>query len=277
MHPRSGRLTLAAALAALAACADAPTEPKMAAVSAGPLSSVSPVTLTLVSGAGLIGGKDAANPVSTNGGATFTPANIVPAHPSYSAPLPGSNWIAPSASVAYGSSSIYRTTFTLPAGYSAPSLTIQVHSDNYAIIRVNGNVIGSQAALEIASNFRDPVESFAAANPAHFQAGVNVLEIQVVNFIGPTALDYRAGVTYTAAMTLEELCARTRQLVPRQGVADWLCAKLEKAARAMARGSLNGARRALEAYINQVKAQRGKKISNANADTLIALATQLLP
>jgi hypothetical protein len=277
MHPRSGRLTLAAALAALAACADAPTEPTMAAVSAGPLSSVSPVTLTLVSGAGLIGGKDAANPVSTNGGVTFTPANIVPAHPSYAVPLPGSNWIAPPVSVAYGSSSIYRTTFTLPAGFSAPSLTIQVHSDNYAIIRVNGNVIGSQPPLEIASNFRDPVESFTTANPAHFQAGVNVLEIQVVNFSGPTALDYRAGVTYTEAMTLDGLCARTRQLVPHQGLANSLCVKLQAAARAMARGNPNAARGALEAYIREVQAQRGKKITNANANTLIALATQLLP
>lgn len=277
MHPRSGRLALVAALAALAACADAPTGPDAAAVAVGPLHSATPVTLTLVSGAGPIGGQDAANPVSTDGGATFTPADIVPPHPAYAWPLPGSNWIAPPGSVAYGSSSIYRTTFTLPAGYSAPSLSIQVHADNYAIIRVNGNVVGSQPAAEIFPNFQDPAESFATVDPAFFQAGTNVLEIEVGNFTGPTALDYRAEVTYTEGMTLDGLCTLTRQLVPHHGVANSLCVKLQAAARAMARGDLNAARGALEAYIHEVQAQRGKKIADADADTLIAMATLLLP
>ncbi|HYR07296.1 MAG TPA: hypothetical protein VEQ60_05995 [Longimicrobium sp.] len=275
MHARSGRLMVAAAaLAALAACADA-TAPD-AAVSGGPLSAVAPVTLTLVSGAGAIGGQDAANPVSTDGGATFQPANIVAKHPSYAVPFAGSNWIAPSGFVSYGQSSIYRATFTLPAGFSAPSLAIQVHADNYAAIRLNGNLVGSQPAAEIFANFQDPAESFATANPAFFQAGTNVLEIQVGNFSGPTALDYLAQVTYTP-VTLDGLCELTRQLVPHHGVANSLCVKLDAAARALARGNEEAARGSLEAYIHEVRAQRGKKIAPADADTLIALATLLLP
>jgi hypothetical protein len=277
MHPRSGRvLLMTAALSALAACADpGPTSPQ-AAAPAGALASVAPVTLTLVSGAGAIGGMDAANPVSTDGGATFTPANIVLKHPSYAAPFPGSNWIAPSGTVAYGSFSIYRATFTLPAGYSAPSLAIRVHADNYAVIRLNGNLVGSQPPLEIFPNFQDPAESFATVNPAFFQAGTNVLEIQVGNFTGPTALDYVAEATYTP-VTFDALCDLTGQLVPHHGVANSLCVKLQAAARAMARGDLNAARGALQAYINEVEAQRGKKIAGADADLLIAMALLLMP
>ncbi|HEU4884034.1 MAG TPA: hypothetical protein VFT45_17365 [Longimicrobium sp.] len=276
MHPRSGRLlAMAATLSALAACDPAPTAPP-AAVSGGPLRAVAPVTLTLVSGAGPIGGVDAANPVSTDGGATFQPANIVVGHPSYAAPLAGSHWIAPSGFVGYGQSSIYRATFTLPAGFAAPSLDIRVHADNYAVIRLNGNLVGSQPAAEIFPNFQDPAEGFATANPAFFLAGTNVLEIEVGNFTGPTALDYLAQVTYTP-VTLDGLCELTRQLVPHHGVANSLCVKLQAAARALARGDLDAARGSLQAYINEVNAQRGKKIAPADADTLIAIATLLLP
>jgi len=275
IHTRSPRrATLAAAaLAVLAACADQPTavSPEVR----GPLLSATPATLTLVSGAGAIGGQDAANPVSTNGGITFQPANIVAKHPSYANPLPGSNWIAPSGFVAYGASSIYRATFTLPAGYSAPSLGIRVHADNYAVVRLNGNLVGSQPAQEIFPNFQDPAESFSTANAAFFQAGVNVLEIRVGNFTGPTALDYVATVEYTP-VTFEGLCELTRQLVPHHGVANSLCVKLEAAARATERGDLNAAQGAIQAYIDEVRAQRGKKIAPADADLLIALATLLL-
>lgn len=275
LHARSRhRATLAlAALVVLAACADAPT-----AVSpdvGGPRRAVAPATLALVSGAGAIGGHDAANPVSTDGGATFQPANIVAKNPAYANPLPGSNWIAPTGFVAYGGSSIYRATFTLPAAYSAPSLSIRVHADNYAVIRLNGHVIGSQPPQEIFPNFQDPAESFSTANAAFFQAGTNVLEIQVVNFTGPTALNYAATVEYTP-LTFDSLCELTQQLVPHHGVANSLCAKLKAAARATERGDLNAARGAIEAYIHEVQAQRGKKISPSDADLLIALATLLL-
>lgn len=275
MPPRVRRALILAALPVLIACDAAPTGPA-ATVAGDPLRAVAPVTLTLVSGAGPIGGVDAANPVSTDGGATFQPADIIAGHASYAAPLPGSHWIAPSGFVSYGGSSIYRATFTLPAGFSAPSLAIQVHADNYAVVRLNGNLVGSQPAAEIFPNFQDPAEGFATANAAIFQAGTNVLEIEVGNFTGPTALNYLAQVTYTPA-TLDGLCELTRQLVPHHGVANSLCVKLEAAARALARGDLNAARGALEAYMNEVSAQRGKKIAPADADTLLAMAALLLP
>lgn len=273
MHPRTGGLLFAAAtLVALAACADAsPTAASPA--DARRQAMLSPTTLTRVSGAGPIGGLDSANPVSTDGGATFTPALIVARDPFWGTTLPGSNWVAPQNPAAI---SVYRASFTLPAGFTTPSLSILLHADNYATVRLNGNVIGAQPAADHYPNFQDPADLFGTSNAAYFQPGVNVLEIQVGNLGGPTALDYVAEVSYTH-VTFDGLCDLTRQLVPHHGVANSLCVKLAAAARATARGNLNAASGSLQAYINEVKAQRGKKIDSADADSLIAMALLLMP
>jgi hypothetical protein len=273
MHPRSGGLLFAAAtLIALAACADA--SPTAVSPADAPLqATLSPTTLALVSGAGPIGGLDSANPVSIDGGATFQPALIVTPDPFWGTTLPGSNWVAPQNPAAI---SVYRASFTLPAGFTAPSLSLLLHADNYATVRLNGNVIGAQPAADHYPNFQDPADAFGTSNAAYFQPGVNVLEIQVGNLGGPTALDYVAEVTYTRA-TFDGLCDLTRQLVPHHGVANSLCVKLEAAARAMARGNLNAASGSLQAYIHEVEAQRGKKIASAGADLLIAMALLLMP
>lgn len=273
MHPRSGRslLVAAATLATLAACSDAARTPTSAEAGV-PAFAMAPSTLALVSGAGPIGGLDAANPVSIDGGATFQPALIVARDPFWGTTLPGSNWIAPHNPAAI---SVYRATFTLPAGFTAPSFSILLHADNHATVRLNGNVVGAQPAADHYPNFQDPADAFGTSNAAYFQPGVNVLEIQVGNLGGPTALDYVAEVTYTP-VTLAGLCELTRQVVLHHGVANSLCMKLEAAARATAHGKLNAAAGALQAYISEVEAQRGKKIASADADLLIAMATQLL-
>jgi predicted extracellular nuclease len=71
------------------------------------------------------------------------------------------------------------------------------------------------------------------------------------------------------------LCAFTRQLVTSPGIARSLCAKLDAAAAADARGDANARAGQIQAYINEVNAQRGKAIANVNADTLITIASGL--
>jgi len=98
----------------------------------------------------------------------------------------------------------YRTTFTLPASFSSPSLSIQVHCDNAATIFLNGNdaahQIGAQPFVEDAANFTNPPEVYTTNVVALFQPGVNTISFTVHNFLaGITALDFLADICYTPA------------------------------------------------------------------------------
>jgi hypothetical protein len=59
-------------------------------------------------------------------------------------------------------------------------------------------------------------------------------------------------------------------------MANSLKSKLEAALASLERGNENSARGQLNAFINQVEAQRGKKISDAAADALISAAQAVL-
>ena len=155
-------------------------------------------SITLISGAGA-GSRDAANQFTLDGGASYQDAYVVEPMPNYHI-IPGTRYISATAS---GNgfpqqSVLYRTTFQLPAGFSNPSLMLDIHADNAATIRLNGNQIGQQVEAEIESNFQNPTEQFSTANAAQFNVGTNVLEFEIRNFHDPSGFDYQAVVNYTA-------------------------------------------------------------------------------
>ncbi|HEY6201576.1 MAG TPA: hypothetical protein VI056_00900 [Candidatus Limnocylindria bacterium] len=61
----------------------------------------------------------------------------------------------------------------------------------------------------------------------------------------------------------------------RSPIAKSLCAKLDAAAASGARGNTTARANQLSAYRNEVEAQRGKAISDADATALISLADLL--
>jgi uncharacterized protein len=75
--------------------------------------------------------------------------------------------------------------------------------------------------------------------------------------------------------TFDDLCRLTRRTVTNADVADSLCAQLDLAERADARGDQKTKDRALKAYTKLVTAQIGKSITSEQAEVLIALAGQL--
>jgi len=81
-----------------------------------------------------------------------------------------------------------------------------------------------------------------------------------------------ASVSYTIGATEVTLCALTKSLVAKEGIAKSLCAKLDAAAASVARGDTMARANQLNAYRNEVEAQREKAISDANATALIELA-----
>jgi hypothetical protein len=154
-------------------------------------------TITLISGNGPIGSADPANVFSLNGGASFQPAIVMQPNGNYSI-LPGSQWISVS-QFGFGApntTTLYRTSFTLPAGFSSPSLQINVFADNAATVLLNGFQFGQQPQIESFVNFQNPASTFTISDASHFQVGVNLLDIQVRNFNEPSGLDYSATLTF---------------------------------------------------------------------------------
>jgi hypothetical protein len=155
----------------------------------------SPATITLVSGGGAVGTADPATQMSFDGGATFQPALIIVPNSAYSV-IPGTRYVSDASGglARQRTTTLFRTTFTLPAGFQDPSITVQVHADNAVRVVLNGTQIGAQPNAEIFPNFQNPAESYTASGP--FVAGVNTLDFFVRNFSGPMGLDYKAVITY---------------------------------------------------------------------------------
>ena len=155
------------------------------------------ITNTLISGNGPIGSPDPANNYSLNGGATFQPAIVSTPTGNYDV-IPGTGWISVSmnGSGAAFTTTLYRTTFVLPAGFSSPSLQINVFADNAATVFLNGVQFGQQPQIETFANFQNPASTFTTSNAVNFQVGVNLLDIKVLNFGEPSGLDYSATLTF---------------------------------------------------------------------------------
>ncbi len=112
-----------------------------------------------------------------------------------------------------------------------------------------------------------------ASGPAYLLGvGTHILHASGIDNAGNPAA---ATLTYTIGSSEETLCALTQSLVTKDGIGKSLCAKLEAAAASGARGNTNARANQLNAYRNEVEAQRGKALSDADATTLIALVDLL--
>ena len=100
-------------------------------------------TITIVSGNGSVGSADSLVQVSTDSGATYNPATIIPTDSHYDV-IPGTKWLAFNSS-GFGlqnTNMLFRVAFTLPAGFSSPQLSLSVFADNVATgITTGGAVI----------------------------------------------------------------------------------------------------------------------------------------
>ncbi|MDO8648217.1 MAG: calcium-binding protein [Candidatus Peregrinibacteria bacterium] len=165
-------------------------------------------TLTLVSGNGPIGGLDPITEFSING-TTWTPATIVPACCQLGQSIvnydviPGTQLIARnnSGTTPTTPTTLYRVSFQLPPSFLVPVLKITMHADNMGTVFLNGNLVGAQPGNPnpVSANFKDPPSIFVDAVSAHFQPGQNEIRFNVLNFGGPSILDYEAQITYVAS------------------------------------------------------------------------------
>ncbi len=183
-------------------------------LASSPARAQSPETIILISGNGVVGTLDPLNQRSLDGGATWQPALIVAKHSAYSLIL-GTKYIScgetttdPADPCAIGTNASpktirFRAPFSLPLGFSNPSLSVDLHADNAAAVFLNGTPIGQQPCFGLPSfpgcpqsNFLNPPETFSTSSPALFQAGTNYLEIRLYDHGGVAGLDYKATVSF---------------------------------------------------------------------------------
>ncbi len=161
---------------------------------------IAPITYTVLDSKG--------NPTAVTGTAVITTpwsdwlaASSVPA-------LAGSSWISTDikdgtiTGRGLGATTRYRTTFALPAGYSAPSLTITLAADDGATVLLNGHRVAAQTLTHTADDdkyHRQPW-AYSTADPTMFVAGTNTLDVQVEDYGPEAGIDYVANVTYTPGL-----------------------------------------------------------------------------
>jgi hypothetical protein len=168
--------------------------------------------ISVVSGNGAEGTNDPV--VQFFDGASFQPAFIIPPHVDNDgqppdtnyAVIPGTHYVAVTVDGhgAEQSDFQFKASFTLPATFTNPSFSVQVHCDNQATIFLNGNNLGSQPFAEDIINFQDPAEVFTSTNAAHFLPGTNVIQFTVHNFTDRIALDFKADICYDSGCRDED-------------------------------------------------------------------------
>jgi hypothetical protein len=163
-----------------------------------------PTSIVLISGKGRPGERDAANQFSLNPMiGIFHDAYIVEKDPNYDT-IPDTNFISASWNGwGFPDRTIrYRTMFQLPEGFSSPSLTVDIHTDNVATIFLKGTVIGQQIDEEHPRNYQNPAESYTTTDAALFQSGNNLLDFDIKNYKDPSGFAYRAVVTFTPPLSV---------------------------------------------------------------------------
>jgi hypothetical protein len=96
------------------------------------------------------------------------------------------------------------------------------------------------------------------SGPATSFLGLNTFSASAVDRAGNSS---SATITFTVAATVASLCELVERYVDNHGVAHSLCVKLEH--------------HTIPAFVNEVNAQRGKRLTNAEANLLILLARTL--
>lgn len=125
-------------------------------------------------------------PVAPNDGGTFTKAP--PEAPSGTTTVE----VPPGCGYYCGQSGFIETTFTLPSGFTNPSLEGEGNVDDWGYVFLNGVQIGGP--LNEFTNV-----SFSTSNAALFLSGVNIFVISDSNSGGgPSGVAYYANIDYTA-------------------------------------------------------------------------------
>ena len=120
------------------------------------------------------------------------------------------------------------------------------------------------------------MDQFCVAQHVYGAAGVYMLKLTVTDDRGATASDTAIVKVLTPAQASSDLKSDVIALPLQSGIKQSLTSKLDAAIAHLNAGQTNAALNVLQAFINHVKAQKGKHIPAAVADFLIAEAVRIM-
>jgi PKD repeat protein len=107
-------------------------------------------------------------------------------------------------------------------------------------------------------------------------AGEYEVILTVVDDDGASVTDTVVVIVQTPEDATQDLISDIEDMDLPGGLENSLTSKLENAIDSLEKGNLNAAANKLGAFINQVEAQRGKKLTDEQADELIAAAQRII-
>jgi hypothetical protein len=179
----------------------------------------------------------------------------------------------------------FRVTFTLPRGFTSPSLAGTVLSDDQTgAVIFNGTTLLSNPTGWGPWLFQNHSGSgyfpYTVTDASQFHCGVNVLEYDVTNLGGVGGTGFTATTQYTGGMPPGGSCdappsGLVSELLPlAEAAGGSFSSQLQNVQDRLNAGHKEGALGQLNALANHVRAQAGKKkISNAAAQQLLDAIT----
>jgi hypothetical protein len=175
-------------------------------------------------------------------------------------------------------SASFTCTATNGAGLSTP-LTVTVKRDGTNPIVSYGGNAGTYTVsqtIAITCNAADAMSGVASSTCAPISGAAYEFALGI-NTFSATASDNAgnhgsASTSFSVVVTSAGLCDLVRRFVSHNGVQNSLCVKLKAAQAARDRGRNNTGEGSMGAFVSEVQAQTGGKISASNADILIRLA-----
>lgn len=168
------------------------------------------------------------------------------------------------------------TTACLPVPWAVPGEGGAITTINVTTLPSHGTMntlqLGGSAALNC-----EP--GFMYTNDAADNSTTDTFTITANCISGPCEGPITFHVTITpppAEEMIQNLKEEIENLPIHPGVKSALCAKLERAAAALDNGNIGAACRELGAFINCAQVHRGKKLTEAQADELIAAAQAIM-
>jgi len=148
---------------------------------------------------------------------------------------------------------------------TAPTITYSGNAGRYTVDQTM-NITCTAAdrlsgiANSTAKNVTGPAYSFAL--------GSNTFSAAATDKAGNEG---RGSTTFTVRVTFEGLRTLTKRFVTSTPIENTLCAKLDDAEKAEAKGDAKAKQRAIDSYVALVTAQKGKALTAAQAETLVRL------
>ena len=147
---------------------------------------------------------------------------------------------------------------------------VVLYSGNAGTYTIDQTVNISCSATDALSGISTTTCASIAGPASGFAVGSNTFTATATDAAGNSTTVH---ATFVVVVTADSLCALTRQLSSKEGVATSLCQKLANAAAAAGRGDDRAANNVLAAYRHEIDAQSGKAFTPMAAALLKSLTT----